>query len=142
MTTGSIGLTLTRSTASGCVVQIQGAGTKNRPPTVYEAVANHGADDPHTILVLLHRHGPLLPPWVGLLVTSRPEQPASTAFDEIPMLRIDADTANNRADLRLYAQGWLGATCRSEQEVEGLIDAIDARADGSFIYLRKLRGGA
>ena len=104
-----------------------------------EAVANHGADDPHTILGLLHRHGPLLPPWVGLLVTSRPEQPASTAFDGIPMLRIDADTANNRADLRLYAQGWLGATGRSEQEVEGLIDAIDARADGSFIYLRKLR---
>ena len=55
------------------------------------------------------------------------------------MLRIDADTANNRADLRLYAQGWLGATGRSEQEVVGLIDAIDARADGSFIYLRKLR---
>jgi tetratricopeptide (TPR) repeat protein len=104
-----------------------------------EAVTNQGADDPHTILGLLHRHGPLLPPWVGLLVTSRPEQPTSTAFDGIPMLRIDADTANNRADLRLYAQGWLGATGRPKQEVDGLIDAIDARADGSFIYLRKLR---
>jgi tetratricopeptide (TPR) repeat protein len=104
-----------------------------------EAAANQGQDAPHTILDLLHRHGPLLPPWVGLVVTSRPEQPASTAFDGIPMLRIDADTANNRADLRLYARGWLGATGRPEQEVDGLIDAIDARADGSFIYLRKLR---
>src|SRR5271170_3742064 len=49
-----------------------------------EAVANQGADDPHTILGLLHRHGPLLPPWVGLLVTSRPEQPASTALTVSP----------------------------------------------------------
>ena len=48
-------------------------------------------------------------------------------------------TARNRADLRLYAQGWLGGSGRPAAEVEALIDAIDARADGSFIYLRMLR---
>jgi hypothetical protein len=104
-----------------------------------EAVSNRGDDALHTLLDLLRRHGPLLPPWIGLLVTSRPEQPASTVFDGLPMLRIDADTANNRADLRLYARGWLGKTGRTAAEVEALIEAIDSRADGSFIYLRKLR---
>lgn len=104
-----------------------------------EVVSNRGEDGLHTLLDLLRRHGPLLPPWVGVLVTSRPEQPASTVFGDLPMLRIDADAARNRADLRLYAQGWLGGSGRPAAEVEALIDAIDARADGSFIYLRKLR---
>nr|WP_294513808.1 toll/interleukin-1 receptor domain-containing protein [uncultured Rhodopila sp.] len=104
-----------------------------------EAVPKQHQEALHSLLDLLRRHGPLLPPWIGLLVTSRPEQPAGTVFGDLPMLRIDADEARNRADLRLYAQGWLGASGRAAAEVAALIDAIDARADGSFIYLRKLR---
>ncbi len=104
-----------------------------------EAVAQHCEAALHNVIDVLRKQGPLLPAWVGLLVTSRPEQPAATAFAGLPMKRIDADVEHNRADLRLYARAWLTTTDRTPAEVDALVAAMDARADGSFIYLRKLR---
>jgi tetratricopeptide (TPR) repeat protein len=104
-----------------------------------EAVGHQGPSAIEDLLDLLRRQAPLLPSWVGLMVTSRPEQPAATAFAGVPMVRIDAGEADNRADLRLYARGWLGGTGRTPAEIEALVEAIDRRADGNFIYLRKLR---
>jgi tetratricopeptide (TPR) repeat protein len=92
-----------------------------------------------TLVKLLANQGPLLPTWVGLLVTSRPEQPMSRDFAGLPYLRVDAETAENRADLLTYAMDWLKPLIADEVERERLAEATVDRAQGSFIYLRKLQ---
>ena len=75
----------------------------------------------------------LLPPWMALLVTSRPEFAAAVHFAGVPPLRLDADAqaAAQDEDVRVYAQAWLGDTPTAT--------VVAAKAAGNFLYLRKLR---
>jgi tetratricopeptide (TPR) repeat protein len=75
----------------------------------------------------------LLPPWMALLVTSRPEFPAAVHFAGVPPLRLDADAqaANQAEDVHVYARAWLGDTPTAA--------VVAAKAAGNFLYLRKLR---
>jgi hypothetical protein len=112
-----------------------------------EAVAAPAADPKQqaarqtdeTLVKILATQGKALPGWVGLLVTSRPERPMSKDFEGLPHLRVDAETAENRADLLTYAQAWLKPILPDEGERARLAEAIADRAEGSFIYLRKLQ---
>ncbi len=82
----------------------------------------------------------MLPPWLGLLVTSRHDVLAAE-FGRNPDVHID-DSKDNRADLQLYAAAWLRARPGlTDDERVALLAAIDANADGNFMYLRKYQEG-
>ena len=72
---------------------------------------------------------PYLPPWMALLVTSRPAFPAAVHFAGIPPVRLDG--ADQDDDVRRAACDWLGDTTRAA--------VVAAKADGNFLYLSKLR---
>ena len=80
-----------------------------------------------------------LPEWVGLLVTSRQDPAVVQPLAGLPQQCIDADSAENQADLRLYVQGWRGQSVTAEERA--LQERILAACSGSFQYLRQLQAG-
>ena len=104
-----------------------------------EAIDNQGGSTIDSLMHLLREHRQDLPAWVGILVTSRPDQPAKSAFAGVPHLRIDASGEDNQDDLRVYARGWLRQPGSPDPDTEALIEAVVQRADGNFFYLRLLQ---
>ncbi len=98
--------------------------------------------DGHSALAdVLAEAAPRLPGWMALVVTSRRDSPVLRQFAGVREQPIAKDADDNRADLRVYAQAWLGASGRPAAEVAALIDRIEAASDGNFLYLRMLREG-
>ena len=80
---------------------------------------------------LLMQRARLLPEWLAIAASSRDEPPIRGIFDVLEPLRLDAD--GHTADLRVYAQGWLGA------DQPALIERVVAASEGAFLYLTLLR---
>lgn len=119
------------------IIVIDGLDEAVAPPPKDEPEARRHPDA--TLVQVLRHQAAEFPEWVALLVTSRPEWPMPTAFAGLPHLRVDAEAAQNRQDLRLYAERWLTPLVSDADRRAKLLDALTERAGGSFIYLRKLR---
>jgi tetratricopeptide (TPR) repeat protein len=91
------------------------------------------------LALVLNESADLLPDWIALLVSSRPEAAILNALAGRTQVAIAREDANNRADLRRYALSWLAEG--SADDTSPLIDRVVAAADGNFMYLRKLREG-
>jgi hypothetical protein len=110
---------------------VDGGRRNDRYVIVIDALDETIRDGRSELAEVLAQQAPKLPEWIALVVTSRPEAPIVQVFAGLRPHWIDAESAENVADLRIYAQGWLGA--------DGPIDRVVAAAAGNYQYLRKLR---
>lgn len=81
---------------------------------------------------LIRDHWPQMPPWLRLVVTSRPEPALLSTLASLRPQMLDARRAENTADLRAYLAGALG----DQQLPAGpdVVEAIVGRSDGLFLY--------
>lgn len=110
---------------------IDGGRRRDRYVIIIDALDETIRDGRSDLAEVLAQQAPKLPVWIAMVVTSRPEAPIVQVFAGLRPHWIEAELSDNLADLRVYAQGWLGAG--------GPIDRVVAAAAGNFQYLRKLR---
>jgi len=80
-----------------------------------------------------------LPPWLGLVVTSRPEAPIIRQLGKFGVKMLAADDPRNLEDLRESADGWLQTLSTKRFDRRRALNAIMQACSGNFLYLRKLR---
>ena len=119
---------------------IDGGRRRDRCVVVIDALDETLRDGVSELTDLLAELAPKLPPWIALLLTSRPDFPIAASLSHIAPLRLDAErSADNANDLHVYARGWLATPERAPADADALIARVVAAADGNFMYLRKLR---
>lgn len=87
---------------------------------------------------LLYKHADQLPPWLGIVITSRPEaylqQQLGAKFS--PLI-IDGATENNRADIKDYLETRLDPSIGEPQRAQ-IIQAVMDKSGGTFLYLKRV----
>ena len=87
---------------------------------------------------LLYKHADQLPPWLGVIVTSRPEaylqQQLGAKFS--PMI-MEGGTQNNIQDIKDYLETKLDSSITGEQR-EKTIAAIIDKSGGTFLFIKRV----
>lgn len=87
---------------------------------------------------LLYKHADQLPPWLGVIVTSRPEaylqQQLGAKFSPLIM---EGGTQNNLEDIKDYLETKLDSGITGEQR-EKTIAAIIDKSGGTFLYVKRV----
>ena len=87
---------------------------------------------------LLYKHADQLPPWLGVIVTSRPEaylqQQLGAKFS--PMI-MEGGTQNNLEDIKDYLETKLDPVITGEQR-DRTIAAIIDKSGGTFLYIKRV----
>ena len=87
---------------------------------------------------LLYKHVDQLPPWLGIILTSRPEaylqQQLGTKFS--PMI-MEGGTQNNLQDIKDYLEMRLDPLITGQQRTN-TIEAIIHKSGGSFLYVKRV----
>ena len=84
----------------------------------------------------------LLPAWIAIVATSRPEQAILRPFSGLRPEIIEAQSRENLDDLRAYTRHWLTAESLGAGELETRVERIVEASEGNFLYLRKLQEAA
>ena len=124
-------------------------------PLVHELGGGRSADDRHLIVLdaldetLENGHSELLnlvagefgklPPWLGLVVTSRPEAPLKRQLGAFGVQQQIEDDPRNLEDLRGYVQAWLQDVALDPAKRKLAQVAVLKASQGMFLYVRQLR---
>ncbi len=91
---------------------------------------------------LLARHLRRLPPWLKVVLTSRPEGSVRATFADWKPRVIPADDEKHLLDVRQYLAVTLRDQLRREQGTVQLLDKLVAATEGSFLYATLLTESA
>jgi hypothetical protein len=80
-----------------------------------------------------------LPPWMAIVVTSRPEEPILRQFAGLKPVLLVADSPENMADIESYLRGWLPSRLEVGPDPAPVVAVIAAASEGNFLYVSKLR---
>ena len=103
---------------------------------VIDALDEAGRNDGTNALAdLIYKHADKLPPWLGIIVTSRPEPYLEQQLDKFESTSIEGGTEHNLQDLRDYLNE------RLDPLIEGVrrkvtIDQVIEKSGGTFLYLK------
>lgn len=96
-----------------------------------DEATHHGRNE---LAELLASELPRTPSWLRLLVTSRPEHEIAQPFQGISPYYLDADSSENRNDIRLYIQKLLPSSSVNNSLEEQAITSIVDKSEGLFLY--------
>lgn len=97
-----------------------------------EAGRNDGSN---ALAELLNKHADKLPPWLGIVVTSRPEPYLEQMLGRFQTTAFQADSQQNLDDLREYISNKLAPDLVAAERAR-VIEAVLAKSGGAFLYLR------
>ena len=108
-----------------------------------EALAQDGPAADVTLPDLLAGAVDEFPPWLKLVVTSRPHAHVRRLFQHAELCSLGRSQEEQRADLRDYverrlADAALGSTLADETARETAVELIAARGEGSFLFARSV----
>jgi tetratricopeptide (TPR) repeat protein len=94
------------------------------------------SDGRNALAELLYRHAANLPPWLGVLVTSRPEPSLMPIMRGLDAVAVQADGEANETDLR----AWIDEALPGDvPDRPGVIQAVLDKAGGSFLYVSLMK---
>ena len=103
---------------------------------VIDALDEAGRNDGYNALAdLIHKHADKLPPWLGIIVTSRPEPYLQQQLGSFEATSIEGGTEQNLQDLRDYLNQKLDVSIAAAQR-NTIIDQIIDKSGGTFLYLK------
>jgi tetratricopeptide (TPR) repeat protein len=82
-----------------------------------------------------------LPKWIKLLVTSRDIPAIRNQLKDFSPQDVRFGVAENRADLEIYARGWLGGQGLADAALDRAVCQVTAAAAGNMLYLTLLKRG-
>eukprot|EP01031_Cornospumella_fuschlensis_P026053 gene26053-31456_t len=113
--------------ASPCVVIVVDA---------LDEVGVQGSRERRELLHLLAECLQLLPPWVKLLATSRPEADILASFARFEPTMISAEDPRHREDLRAYMRTHLPRCLQApEEETSAAVELLMHKSEGRFVYV-------
>ena len=103
---------------------------------VIDALDEAGRNDGTNALAdLIYKHADKLPPWLGIIVTSRPEPYLEQQLGRFDATSIEGGTEQNLQDLRDYLNEKLDPSIQEPQR-SIIIDQIIDKSGGTFLYLK------
>ena len=103
---------------------------------VIDALDEAGRNDGTNALAdLIYKHADKLPPWLGIIVTSRPEPYLEQQLGKFESTPIEGGTEQNLQDLRDYLNETLDPSIQEPQRTT-IIDQVIEKSGGTFLYLK------
>lgn len=103
---------------------------------VIDALDEAGRNDGTNALAdLIYKHADKLPPWLGIIVTSRPEPYLEQQLGKFESTPIEGGTEQNLQDLRDYLNERLDPSIQESQR-SAIIDQVIDKSGGTFLYLK------
>ena len=95
--------------------------------------ASEGGRNP--LVEVLARKARLLPEWIGIIATSRPEFDVTGPLQGLNPYPIDTATTENLNDIREYLAIEIGEALQALSDPEPVIDQILDKSEGVFLYV-------
>lgn len=109
-----------------------------RSAIVIDALDEAGRNDgTNPLLILIKKHAPNLPDWLGIVITSRPEGYIVQELADIKAQSVSGDTTQNMLDLKDYLDKQLDLKIAGDERVK-IINQIIAKSDGAFLYISQI----
>ena len=105
---------------------------ENRGPMllVIDALDESEVGGKSEFLELISDEFPKLPPWIKILITSRPELSVQEKLEHLNPLEIKSYPEKNTNDIRNYLQTFLSPIC----DDDNLLESLAWKCSGSFLY--------
>jgi hypothetical protein len=110
-------------------------GGRERYLIVIDALDEAKEGERNPLVELLAREAKLLPDWLGIIVTSRPEESVTGPLQGLKPCFLDTATETNRDDIRRYLNHTLSAQLSGRQDAGSLVDKILEKSEGVFLYI-------
>jgi WD40 repeat protein len=78
------------------------------------------------------------PPWLRLVITSRPEVEVKAPLQDFNPFVLDASESRNIKDIKGFLREQLGSRVKSGQDLASIVDDIVSKSEGMFLYVRKV----
>ena len=109
-----------------------------RSAIVIDALDEAGRNDgTNPLLILIKKHAPNLPDWLGIVITSRPEGYIVQELVDIKAQSVSGDTQENTDDLKAYLDKQLDPKIVG-YERHDIISQIIIKSDGAFLYISQI----
>lgn len=116
------------------------SGGRERYLIVIDALDEAGGNGRNELVDMLACKVPLLPDWIGVVATSRPESEVRDPLQGLnPQVPLDTATESNRADIRAYLLNELGPQLQGRSDADGLVEHILDKSEGVFLYAERFR---
>lgn len=112
-------------------------GGRNQYLIIIDALDEAGEAGRNPLVEMLARHARLLPDWLGLVVTSRPEFDVKTPFQALNPFPLDTESEANLADIRAYLRSELVAHLQNHPDADHLMEQILEKSEGVFLYVER-----
>jgi len=95
------------------------------------------SDGQNALADLIYKHADKLPPWLGIIMTSRPEKYLEQQFTRFETTEIMGNSAENALDLKDYLNSVLPEDL-VEPNRSIMIQKMIEKSEGTFLYLRMI----
>jgi tetratricopeptide (TPR) repeat protein len=75
------------------------------------------------------------PPWLRLLITSRPDPEVMNPLQELNPYALDTSSPENLEDIRGYLYRHLASSAHSDKELRKLVEKMIEKSGGTFLYV-------
>jgi hypothetical protein len=112
-------------------------GGRERNLIVIDALDEAGEAGRNPLVEMLARHAPLLPDWLGIVVTSRSESAVTGPLQGLNPVIIDTRTEANKEDIRQYLRHHFSRLFEHRADVPSLLNTIQEKSEGVFLYIER-----
>ncbi len=110
---------------------------RERHLIIIDAIDEAAEGQENPLVDLLARYAERLPDWLGIVVTSRPENAVTGPLQALSPVVMDTATAANRADLRDYLCHELARQFEGRADADHLVEQILDKSEGVFLYVER-----
>jgi hypothetical protein len=110
-------------------------GGRERYLLLVDALDEAGEGERNPLVEMLARNIELLPDWLGVVVTSRPESAVKTPLQQYNPHVLDTRTEANQNDIREYLRRALDSHLTARPDPDRIIERILDKSEGVFLYV-------
>jgi hypothetical protein len=112
-------------------------GGRERYLIIIDALDEAGEAGRNPLVEMLAYNAQHLPVWLGLVITSRPENDVRSPLQGLKPFVLDACSSDNRDDLRGYLHIQLVVQLGDRSHADHLIEQILEKSEGVFLYVER-----
>jgi WD40 repeat protein len=112
-------------------------GGRERYLIVIDALDEAGESGKNPLVEMLARNAYHLPNWLGIIITSRPEESITGPLTGLNPIILETKTQSNRNDIYNYLQSRLALKLQNCSDKNALIKQIIERSEGVFFYIER-----
>jgi WD40 repeat protein len=113
-------------------------GGRERYLVLIDALDEAKEGDRNPLVELLALNAARLPEWLGIVVTSRPENNVTDPLQGLNPNILDTDSELNKEDIRQFLLTELFDQLRERSDVENIVEIILDKSEGVFLYAEKV----